>query len=280
VRKKKSRVQKTKAVVYLRVSTDEQVLNLSLSTQQQRTIAHCTSMGWPVVAEFRDEGKSAKTIQREEFQKMIKFCHDPANKVGFVVVNDLSRFSRQTTDVLVVRALLEAHGVHLRSVSEPIDETPAGTLMTTVLAGMAQFDNDQKAVRTKTGMLKAASIGRWPHKAPLGYLNVPGEKDGPNIVPDQSAATLIAKAFQMAATGTHTTAEILRNVTQLGLRTAKGKPVPPQTFQKTLVNPIYKGVIHLPEWDFTGPGSFLPLVDPEVFDRGAGCSFGPSSKPD
>ena len=36
---------------------------------------------------------------------------------------------------------------------------------------ISQFDNDVKAERTKAGMTAALSIGRWTHKAPLGYLN-------------------------------------------------------------------------------------------------------------
>ncbi len=267
MRKLKMPDQRLNAVIYLRVSSEEQVQNHSLPTQQQRTIAHCTANGWPVVREFRDEGKSAKTTDREDFKTMVRFCSDPVNSVGYVVVSDLSRFSRQAMDQMEVRAQLLAAGVRLRSVSETIDETASGNLVANLFGAFNQFDNDRKAERTKAGMLKAASIGRWPHKAPLGYRNIIGAKKGPNIEPDSDTAPLMLKAFEMAATGLHSSAEILRHVNQLGLKTAKGKPVTPQTFQKTLQNPIYKGVIHLPEWDFTGPGSFTPLVDADLFDR-------------
>ena len=266
-KKKEEPVERINAVTYLRVSSEEQVQNLSLGTQQQRTIAHCTQNGWPVVKEFRDEGKSAKTTDRDEFKAMIRFCSDPANAVGYVVVNDLSRFSRQAMDQMEVRAQLMAAGVRLRSVSEVIDETAAGNLVANLFGAFNQFDNDRKAERTKVGMLKAANIGRWPHKAPLGYHNVIEAKTGPNIIPDSETAPLLVKAFEMASTGLHSTAEILRCVNQLGLKTSKGKPVTPQTFQKILQNPIYKGVIRLPEWDFTGPGNFTPLVTEELFDR-------------
>jgi DNA invertase Pin-like site-specific DNA recombinase len=229
MKNRKKSIVKTNAVLYLRVSSEEQVKNLSLATQQQRTVAHCAQMGWPVVEVFRDEGRSAKTTQRG--------------------------------------AQLIAAGVLLRSVSETIDETSTGTLMTNIFAAMNQFDNDRKAERTKTGMLKAASIGRWPHKAPLGYRNVVGARVGPNIVPDPDSSALVKKAFELAATGLHSKADILRTITQLGPRTAKGKPLSAQTFQKTLVNPIYKGMIVLPEWDFSGPGSFQPLIDADLFDQ-------------
>lgn len=100
MRRPKKRIDRPNAVVYCRVSTDEQVQNLSLPVQKQRTLAYCTHEGWPVVQVFRDEGESAKTTKREEFQRMLRYCHDPANRVGYVVVNDLSRFSRNANDLL------------------------------------------------------------------------------------------------------------------------------------------------------------------------------------
>jgi hypothetical protein len=138
--------------------------------------------------------------------------------------------------------------------------------MANMFAAFNQFDNDRKSERTKTGMLKAASIGRWPHKAPLGYKNLVGSRTGVNIVHDPDRSALVQKAFELAATGLHSQAEILRTITQHGLTTAKEKPLSMQTFQKMLVNPIYKGLIVLPEWDFSGPGSFEPLIKADQFD--------------
>ena len=65
------------AVVYCRVSTKEQVSNLSLRTQQERCVEHCTRNGWYVQQVFRDEGESAKTSDRTQFQRMLAFCKQP-----------------------------------------------------------------------------------------------------------------------------------------------------------------------------------------------------------
>lgn len=258
MRRPKKHAQRPNAVVYVRVSSEEQVHNLSLDTQQQRTVAYCTRNNWPVVGVFRDEGKSAKTIQREEFQKMLRFCSDRANGVGYVVVNDLSRFSRNTADSLATSAYFASIGVKLRSVSESLDESPSGTFTATVIHAANQLENDIKAVRTKSGMLEAASIGRFPHKAPLGYRNILGApKKSTNIEPDPETGPLVVKAFELIATGSYSTADALRKVTQLGLKTAKGKSVSAQTFQKILVNPLYKGVIHLPNGTSQAPAISL-----------------------
>ncbi len=266
MKKPKCRIEKTNAVVYCRVSTDEQVENLSLGTQEQRSITYCSQKGWMVTRIFRDEGQSAKTALRPEFQEMVKYCKNEHNGIGFVVVNDLSRFSRNSGDQIAIRAELYAAGVMLRSVSEPIDETSTGTLMANVFAALNQFDNDRKSERTKTGMQAAAALGRWPHKAPIGYVNQRPSGDGPNIVPDPERYGLIQKAFELAATGLHSKAEILRVITNLGLKTVQGKPLPMQTFQRVLVNPFYAGWMVFSGQDTPIRGSHTPLVSQEMFD--------------
>ena len=160
------------AVVYCRVSTREQVQNLSLSTQQTRCVDHCSRQGWAVIKVFKDEGESAKTTQRTAFQQMLQFCKTAANEVEYVVVHDLSRFSRDMEDQVSVLADLEQAGVKLRSVLENVDETAAGKLMRNIYGAFNQFDNDRKAERTTLGMQRAVSVGRYPFKAPLGYMNV------------------------------------------------------------------------------------------------------------
>ena len=48
----------SRAAVYHRVSSEEQVEGYSLDAQQRATRAYCAAHGWTVVEEYRDEGKS------------------------------------------------------------------------------------------------------------------------------------------------------------------------------------------------------------------------------
>ena len=260
-------IARTNAVIYCRVSTEEQVGNYSLTTQEQRSIGYCSQQGWPVVKIFKDEGQSAKTALRPEFQKVLEYCKDERNGVGFFVVNDLSRFSRNAADQGAIRARLITTGVVLRSVSEPIDETSSGSLMANVLAALNQFDNDRKSERTKEGMQKAASLGRFTFRAPLGYKNVPRRSNSPSLEHDPISCGQVKKAFELASTGLHSTAEVLRIVTGLGLRTTKGKPVPAQTFQRMLINPLYAGWVSCPGLEVNNVrGDFQPIIDQKCFD--------------
>ena len=64
---------KTGAVIYVRVSSDEQVNGTSLDQQEAQCRKYCKEKGFEVVAFFREEGVSAKTINRKEFIRSIEF---------------------------------------------------------------------------------------------------------------------------------------------------------------------------------------------------------------
>lgn len=263
--KRRKEPEKNNAVIYTRVSTEDQVNNLSLQTQEEKATEYCRKNGWPLVGRFREEGQSAKSTRRDEFQRMLKFCKDSRNAVGYVVVYDLSRFSRNMNDQLATMAELEVVGVRVRSVMENIDETPAGKLMRNMHGAFNQYDNDRKAERTTAGMKQAASVGRFPFKAPVGYINV-SRHEGRNLIPDPKTAPLVKKAFELAATGLHSKSSILQTLNSLGLTSQKDRPLSPQTFQKILVNPIYAGWVVIPTWGLKERGSFEPLVTQELFD--------------
>ena len=89
-------------------------------------------------------------------------------------------------------------------------------------------------------MRTAAEKGKWPFKAPLGYMRI--SNGTISMVPDPDRATLIAQAFEMIGSGA-TLTEALRKITLLGLRAASGKPVNKQSFSYTLRKPVYTGWI-------------------------------------
>jgi DNA invertase Pin-like site-specific DNA recombinase len=91
--------------------------------------------------------------------------------------------------------------IRLISTSEAIDETPVGKFVGNLMAGFAQLDNDLRGERVTAGMINCLESGRWPWKAPLGYLNATdasGRKviilDSVNTIPiDKITSTKIFK---------------------------------------------------------------------------------------
>ena len=254
------------AIIYIRVSTKEQTENLSLSTQLKACEAYCERQGFEVLARFREEGESAKTADRTELQKLLHFCRTNKGRVQFVVVFNLTRFAREKYDHFALRAHLKSLGISLRSATEPIDDTSTGKLMEGVLAAFAQFDNDVRSERTRGGMKAALELGCWTFLAPLGYLNAP-RSTGRSLVPDPERAPLVKRAFQDFSTGRFTKQEVLKNVNDLGLTTRRGRPVPSQTFDAMLRNPVYIGRVDVPDYGISTRGDFEPLLNERVFYR-------------
>jgi DNA invertase Pin-like site-specific DNA recombinase len=114
------------AVVYCRVSTKEQVSNMSLATQERACVEYCERNGIDVAETFVDQGESAKTIDRPQFQRMLAYCRLHRRRVDHVVVYAINRFSRSTHDHVVMGAFLKTLGITLRSVTENISDGSTG----------------------------------------------------------------------------------------------------------------------------------------------------------
>lgn len=260
--------QTFRAVIYVRVSTKEQVSNLSLPTQLRACREYAEREGWEVAEIFEDAGESAKTVDRPNFSKMLHYCADNKRTIQFVLVHSLSRFSRNTSDHAVVRTLLRKLGITLRSVTEPIGDDPVGRFTENIMAAVSQFDNDHRAKRTREGMTEALRLGRWTWKAPLGYINGNPKVGEPSLQFDSIRAPLVRQAFEMVASGRTSIREALRTVTAAGLGSKAGKPLTPQAFGTILRNPIYSGVVQSAGLDVGEVrGDFRPIVAADTFHR-------------
>src|SRR5258706_9244088 len=109
-----------KAIVYIRVSSEEQVENFSLATQEELCRRDAKYKGYEIAEVFREEGKSAKTILgRPELLKLIDYCKKNKKDIGAVFVYRLDRLSRQTADYLALRKRLAGYSISIISASEP-----------------------------------------------------------------------------------------------------------------------------------------------------------------
>ena len=71
------------AIIYIRVSSDEQIDGTSLDFQEAECRRYCERNGYEVVEVFREEGQSAKDLSlnnRKEFLRAIEFCRKNKKK--------------------------------------------------------------------------------------------------------------------------------------------------------------------------------------------------------
>jgi DNA invertase Pin-like site-specific DNA recombinase len=250
------------AIIYCRVSSQDQLSGTSLETQERICREYCDRSGYIIREVFFERGESAKTADRTELKRALLACTKGKKKIDLFVVYKLDRFSRNTEDHVTVSALLRRAGTTLASATEPIDASPTGKLMEAMLAGIAEFDNSVRTERTKAGMLERLRQGVWVWPAPTGYYR---PHRGSNLVPHPDEAAVVRAVFQFHAAGVHTYAATAEHLAARGLRLRSGRAASHQTVEKILHNPIYTGVMEAfgQRW----AGSFPPIIPPALFKR-------------
>ena len=255
------------AVIYCRVSTRDQVHNLSLPTQEKSCVDYCQRNGYGVNKVFVEQGESAKTADRTELKNLLAYCRQNKGRIEVVVVYAVSRFAREKFSHLILREQLASLGITLRSVTEPIDDSSTGKMIEGFLSTIAQFDNDIRSERTVTGMKARLDRGGWTFPPPLGYLKSTDANGNKTIIPDPKRAGLITQAFEMYSMGLYSKHQVLDHLTHLGLTAKSGKPVSGQAFCQLLQNWFYAGILDVPSWGVRRPSNAAALVSRETFDK-------------
>jgi site-specific DNA recombinase len=133
------------------------------------------------------------------------------------------------------------------------------------LSKAEDFSDCHSEKKQQLRMKAAFEDGRWIRRAPLGYENVNIKVKGqPNIVPHEAEAPLVRKAFELVQAGNDRPAEILRVMTELGLRSKKGNKLILTSFLQMLRNPVYMGQMQSKKWG-TCKGLHSPLVTEHIF---------------
>lgn len=133
---------------YARVSTVDQDLTLQIDA--------LTAAGVPKSHIFKEE-KSGRTMKRAQLQDLITRYLRPGDAL---VVWRLDRLGRTASGLLALVEELTKNDIKFISLQEGIDaRTPAGKLMLTMLAAMAQFESDVNSERTKAGMAASRARG-------------------------------------------------------------------------------------------------------------------------
>ena len=267
-----------RCVIYLRVSTREQAekgegeQGFSIPAQREACTRPIRDGGWLLADEYVDRGESARSADRPALKAMLARIAEDRD-VEAVVVHKIDRLACNMEDHVAIRALFRRCGLALVSVTENVEETASGRLVEGIHALLAEFYSANLANEIKKGLNQKVKLGRFPHGAPLGYLNlreVVGGRQVARIVPDPERAPLITGAFDHYATGDWTLQRLAGELAHQGLtnRGQRGKPAAPISWQglaKILANPVYIGVV---EWNAVQyPGTHEPLVIPEVFRR-------------
>jgi site-specific DNA recombinase len=255
------------AIVYVRVSSQDQVEGTSLESQEIACREYARRHNLDVSQVFVEQGESAKFADRTQLLALLDYCKVKSNATSALIVWKLDRFARNVEDHFAIKAALRRHGVSVVSVTEPIAQDANGKLMETILAGFAAFDNDVRALRSIQGMQQRLRNGLFPWKPPLGYLPPRlGRKTEPDY-PDSRRFEPLKKAWQLFATGAYTKASIVRLLQSWGVLAYRRESVSPQMLDYILRNPYYAGILRDPWTGAEYEGRHVAMVSRQEFAR-------------
>lgn len=246
-----------RAVIYVRVSSvrgrsGEEFHSPEMQESACRRLAD--QQGLEVVDVVMDLDRTGRTFQREGMQRVMAAA--AGREFDAVVFYDLSRFGRNTSESLRHIRQLHDAGVAVLSTVERIDDTPEGQFALTTFLGMAQLYSDQISRRWSDVVRANREAGKWHGHPPLGYqLRGKGV-----IVPDPTAAPVVAEAFRRYADG-----QTLGEVTDL-LRTIPGSESYWRSSTRQLLRNV--GVIGMVQHEGRMlPGRHEAIVDEAVWER-------------
>lgn len=230
--------KRQKVAAYARVSMETDRLAHSLSAQ----VSYYNELiqanpEWEFAGVYADFGISGTgTAKREEFNRLIADCE--AGKINIVLTKSISRFARNTVDLLSTVRHLKEIGVEVRFEKENIHSFSGdGELMLSILASFAQEEVRSLSENSKWGIRKTYQNGTdgVRNKKVLGY-----RYDGEKYVVKEDEAETVRFIFEQTAAGV-AASDILAELKKLGAKSWRGYDFTYSHLNTILKNEIYIG---------------------------------------
>lgn len=229
---------KIRAAAYCRVSTDQELQDLSFESQcsYYRQLIE-SDPAIELVDIYGDHGKSGTHIDgRPEFQRMIKDCR--VGKIDLIYTKSVSRMARNLSDLLDTLRELKALHVAVVFEKEGLDtRSAASELMLGILGTIAQEESRSLATNLHWGREERLKKGQ-----PYGAVSYGYRDSGKNhtwvTIPNEAAQVRLA--FRLASEGTPYQ-EIRRQLDELQKEVGGDRRWSQYNLHYLLTNPYYTG---------------------------------------
>lgn len=240
-----------RAVLYTRVSSEEQVDGTSLETQLLACKRKADQLNAEVIDHHEDAGKSgALYLGRPGLQAALKDLE--SSKADTLIIYNLSRCARDVGHQIDIKRRVKQAGGELVFCTESYADTPSGNLQMGIMSQFAEFEREIIRERTMMGGRKLAKDGIQTKTAfaPYGYhitsykdifeKKLPRESFGKYVVVEKEAEW-VREIFNRIAQGA-SIREVKRWLEKNSVPTARnGRCWWPSSIRSILMNPVYKG---------------------------------------
>ncbi len=256
---------KKKAVIYCRVSSDEQARGHSLNYQEAALKRYCENNEIEVVEIYRED-YSAKTFNRPEMKRICSKYLRKKKEIDadYLFVLRWNRFTRYASDGWDYILKFRQYGIEVNAIEEHLDFNIAESkIMLAVYLSMAEVDNDKRSKSTKDGIHQALAEGRSAGHAPFGYVSKSSGKHNNWIEIDDDKAALVKEAFKRVAYGVEAPTLVYRDLRKKGMKISES------SFFRMLRSIYYIGKIRVPAYgdepEMIVDGKHKPLIDLNTF---------------
>lgn len=224
---------------YCRVSTDKSDQLNSLETQKEFFLEYTKRTGDNLIKLYADEGISGTKIKnRKEFQRMLADAEK--GLFDMVVVKDISRFARNTVDLLQSVRRLKSLGIETQFLTANMTSMGNSEFVLTIFGALAQEESANTSKRIKFGKKMNAEKGRVPNIV-FGYDKTIG--DYFNLSINENEAMAIRQIFQWYTEEGYGGSKIANMLNERGIKTKRGNNWSQNSVCRILTNEIYTGKI-------------------------------------
>jgi DNA invertase Pin-like site-specific DNA recombinase len=237
-------LEKKKVAAYARVSTDETDQLHSYQNQiQEYTGRIQKNEEWEFAGMYADEGITGTDMRkRPNFMKMIQAAKD--GHIDMIITKSISRFSRNTVDILTVIKELRTIDVEIFFEKENISSTdPKIDLVLTLMSSIAQEESRSISENTKWGIQKRFQQGKLIMNT-TWFLGYDKDDDG-NLIVNHEQAETVRYIFDLYLRGMGVTA-LARHLQAENIKNGRGAVAwYPDTVKEILKNEKYAGDLML-----------------------------------
>ena len=228
--------RKTRIAVYCRVSTKMEEQEESLETQRAAyTDLISLRSDWELEGVYADSLSGLSAKKRPEFMKMINAAM--TGKIDRILCKSVSRFSRNVAECKKYTDMLRTRNVTVEFEKENLrTDDPTSSFIFSLMSAIAENESRSISENIRWGYQERFKRGEFNlgNNRILGYDTVDGK-----LVPNQyaDAVRLIFALFLQGKT----VEEIIRTLTDLGVKSRSGNPLSRNAILYILKNETYKG---------------------------------------
>lgn len=224
---------------YCRVSTEKEDQLNSLEAQKEFFDQYTKHTGDTLIRLYADEGISGTKIKnRKEFLRMMADAEH--HLFDMVVVKDISRFARNTVDLLQNVRRLKALGIETQFLTANMTSMGNSEFVLTIFGALAQEESANTSKRVKFGKKLNAEKGRVPNIV-YGYDKTIG--DYFNLTINEEEAAVIRQIYHWYTQEGYGAAKISNMLNERGLKTKRNCQWSQNAVGHILRNELYTGKI-------------------------------------